>query len=100
MPQVPHPLRKERAARLREAGGQALGRFLDSRIGKEEHVLIEQQGQGLSEHFAPAHCPGAEPGRIVRCRTIGHEKGRLTTVPAAADDSPPIAAGACSGARS
>jgi len=100
MPQVPHPLRKERAARLREAGGQALGRFLDSRIGKEEQVLIEQQGQGLSEHFAPAHCPGAEPGQIVRCRTIGHEKGRLTTVPAAADDGPPIAAGACSGARS
>jgi threonylcarbamoyladenosine tRNA methylthiotransferase MtaB len=99
MPQVPSPLRKERAARLREAGRQALGRFLDSRIGKEEQVLIEHQGQGLSEHFAPAHCPGAEPGRIVRCRTVGHEKGHLMTVPAAADDGLPIAAGACSGAR-
>jgi threonylcarbamoyladenosine tRNA methylthiotransferase MtaB len=77
MPQVPRSLRKERAARLRQAGDRALTRFLDGRIGREERVLIERPGFGLSEHFAPARCPGAEPGQVLRCHTTSHVDGNL-----------------------
>ncbi len=81
MPQVPRALRKERAARLRQAGERALERFLDGRVGCEERILVERPGFGLSEHFASAQCPGAEPGQILRCRTTGHAEGILTVRP-------------------
>lgn len=53
MPQVPKELRKERAARLRALGNIQVERFLSSQIGRTAHVLIEQDGTGRSEHFAP-----------------------------------------------
>ena len=59
MPQVPKPLRKERAVRLREAGGRALQRHLERRIGRGERVLIERSGGGRTESFAPFRLEGA-----------------------------------------
>ncbi|MFQ5533676.1 MAG: tRNA (N(6)-L-threonylcarbamoyladenosine(37)-C(2))-methylthiotransferase MtaB [Sphingomonadales bacterium] len=57
MPQLPVPVRKERAARLRGAGAEALARFLDFQIGRTVEVLVEkcEQGRafGHSEQFAP-----------------------------------------------
>ncbi|MCC7260028.1 MAG: tRNA (N(6)-L-threonylcarbamoyladenosine(37)-C(2))-methylthiotransferase MtaB [Alphaproteobacteria bacterium] len=53
MPQVPKELRKERAARLRAAGEQQLVRYLDSRVGRVEQVLVEKEMLGRTEHFAP-----------------------------------------------
>jgi threonylcarbamoyladenosine tRNA methylthiotransferase MtaB len=81
MPQVPRTLRKERAAHLRQAGERALARFLDSRVGREERILVERPGFGLSEHFAPARCPDAEPGQILSFRTTGHVDGNLIVGP-------------------
>jgi threonylcarbamoyladenosine tRNA methylthiotransferase MtaB len=53
MPQLPKSIRKGRAARLREAGTQAVTRYLASRIGSTARVLIERDGIGRTEHFAP-----------------------------------------------
>jgi threonylcarbamoyladenosine tRNA methylthiotransferase MtaB len=53
MPQLPGPLRKERAARLREAGAAAVSRYLASRIGQAEQILVERPGFGRTEGFAP-----------------------------------------------
>ena len=53
MPQLPKSIRKERAARLRNAGTDAVTRYLASRIGSTARVLIERDGIGRTEHFAP-----------------------------------------------
>ncbi len=53
MPPVPVPLRRERAARLREAGAAAAARFFAARVGRDETVLFEAGNRGHTEHFAP-----------------------------------------------
>ena len=78
MPQVPAPLRKERARRLRAAGEAAAGRFLESRIGLTERVAVEKEGVGRTEQFAPARLEGpALPGSVRRARVRRVEKERL-----------------------
>jgi threonylcarbamoyladenosine tRNA methylthiotransferase MtaB len=52
MPQVPVPVRKERAARLRVAGEAALERYLASQLGRRQRVLVEHGGIGRTEGFA------------------------------------------------
>ena len=72
MPQVPKALRQERAARLRAAGQHAMVRFLERQIGRSAQVLIEREGRGRSETFAPfrIETTGAAPapGEIVTAR--------------------------------
>jgi threonylcarbamoyladenosine tRNA methylthiotransferase MtaB len=78
MPAVPKPLRKERAARLREAGAASLRRFLAAQVGREATVLVERDGQGHSEHFLPVRV-SAPPGALVRARiTAATEDGLIT----------------------
>ena len=78
MPQLPVPLRKERAARLREAGRQAAARFYAARLGaarlgEEEQVLFEREDRGHTAHFAPLRLigGGAAPGELRRVRVTG-----------------------------
>jgi threonylcarbamoyladenosine tRNA methylthiotransferase MtaB len=61
MPQLPVPLRRERAARLRQAGADARQAFFAGRLGRVESVLLEQGGRGHTEHFAPVRVAGAAP---------------------------------------
>ncbi len=61
MPAVEKPLRKERAQRLRQAGDEAVARFLADRVGTTAQVLVEAEGRGRSEHFAPVTTPGTLP---------------------------------------
>ena len=69
MPAVPKALRKERAARLRRAGGRALAGYLAGRVGSQASVLVEKPGLGRSEHFAPVEIdPNIAPGQIVVAR--------------------------------
>ena len=72
MPQVPKALRQERAARLRAAGQHAMARFLERQIGRSAQVLVERDGRGRSESFAPfrIEADGAPPvpGAIVTAR--------------------------------
>ena len=78
MPQVPAPLRKERARRLRAAGEDAAGRFLASRVGCMERVAVEREGIGRTEQFAPARLEGpAPPGSVRRAQVRRVEKDRL-----------------------
>ena len=72
MPAVPKPLRKERAALLREAGARAAARFLGSHVGLDIALLTESGDTGHSEHFAPVRLavPGA-PGRLIAARVTG-----------------------------
>jgi threonylcarbamoyladenosine tRNA methylthiotransferase MtaB len=53
MPMVPAPVRKERAARLRAAGERVLARHLEGQVGRRARVLMEREGRGRSESWAP-----------------------------------------------
>ena len=61
MPQLPVPLRRERAARLRQAGATARQALFASRLGRVESVLLEQGGRGHTEQFAPVRVVGHAP---------------------------------------
>jgi threonylcarbamoyladenosine tRNA methylthiotransferase MtaB len=49
MPQIPVPVRRERAARLRAAGAAALGRFLAGQVGTTAAALVERPLSGPTE---------------------------------------------------
>lgn len=77
MPQVEKHIRKERATRLREAGKKQEALFLQSCIGKEFNVLMEHNGVGHTEHFAPVKLDGVAAGELVRVRVSGVEDNKL-----------------------
>ncbi len=83
MPQLPDPIVKERAARLRLAAEEALATELSSRVGGETDVLIERPGTGRAEFYAvvdvaairdtghgPAHADRRQQ-RSQPCRSAG-----------------------------
>lgn len=64
--QVPVPVRKERAALLRQAGEKELLKLLAGEQGKPLQVLIEKNNFGRAENFAPVQCKGDYvPGEII-----------------------------------
>lgn len=73
MPQLPVPLRRERAARLRAVGQEAAARFFVSRMGQEEAVLFEREDRGHTAHFAPLRLArgSAAPGELRHLRVTG-----------------------------
>lgn len=72
MPPVDKTLRKARAASLRNAGARAVQRYLESRIGQIEEVLIEKSNVGRTAYFAPIHVNGdIMPGKIISARVTG-----------------------------
>src|SRR5260221_4173959 len=72
MPQLPGPLIRERAARLREAGATLHRVWLTGQIGDTVAVLIERDGSGRSEHYARVRFGNRnEPGTIVAARVTG-----------------------------
>ncbi len=78
MPQVPVPLRRERAARLRAAAEMALARYLRSQVGAAASALVERTGFGRTEHYAPVALPqAAPPGEIVPVTIASAAAGRL-----------------------
>ncbi|MFO1243341.1 MAG: tRNA (N(6)-L-threonylcarbamoyladenosine(37)-C(2))-methylthiotransferase MtaB [Rickettsiales bacterium] len=79
MPQVEKTVRKERGERLRQTGEKQLGRFLGNQVGKTASILMERNGMGRTEHFAPVYFEGgnADTGRLASARILGHEKNYL-----------------------
>jgi threonylcarbamoyladenosine tRNA methylthiotransferase MtaB len=72
MPSVPKPVRKQRAAALREAGLLEARRFFAGQVGHMVSLLTEADQSGHSEHFAPVRL--AQPltaGRLVRAVVTG-----------------------------
>lgn len=85
MPQVTKAERKERAARLREAGNRAANTYLESRVGGHEEILAETGHSGRTAHFAPVQFEQAvTSGKIVSGRiTAVDNEMRLTAIPLA-----------------
>jgi threonylcarbamoyladenosine tRNA methylthiotransferase MtaB len=62
MPQVPKELRKERAGRLRALGQARLDAFLGAQLGRRRRVLVERDGAGHTDQFAPVRVDAGEGG--------------------------------------
>ncbi|WP_417454941.1 tRNA (N(6)-L-threonylcarbamoyladenosine(37)-C(2))-methylthiotransferase MtaB [Kiloniella sp.] len=84
MPQVPGNLRKERAARLRGAGQKAENLFMQGRVGTTAQVLIEKNGFGRTEHYAPVQVDALEgdlSGQVVPVYIADVRDGKLHAYP-------------------
>jgi len=80
MPTVDGLLIKQRAARLRQVGEDALKDFLHSRIGETLEVLVEQGRNGHCRHFASVELTTDAPvGTLIKAKALGMDdaKGRL-----------------------
>ncbi|MEM1237624.1 MAG: tRNA (N(6)-L-threonylcarbamoyladenosine(37)-C(2))-methylthiotransferase MtaB [Pseudomonadota bacterium] len=66
MPQVAGPAIKERAARLRNVGDQAVLTHLANQIGAKRHVLFETPRMGRTEHFTEVTFESDQPVGNVR----------------------------------
>ena len=84
MPQLPGDVRKARAADLRAVGAEQVRRFLDAQIGSVADVLVEQDAQGRSPHFANVRIEGATAdGLIVPARIVARDNDTLIAQKAA-----------------
>jgi len=78
MPQVYPPLRKERAARLREAGEVELQKFLESNVGKTASIVVEKDNIGRTENFCPVKLEtDAEAGTLMSVTLGAVQDGHL-----------------------
>lgn len=78
MPQLPMPVRKERAARLRAACSAQLHNHLHARIGSMADALIERaDGLGHDADFLPIRIKDAPIGVPVKARIIAVEDEKL-----------------------
>ena len=80
MPQLPHELIRARAARLRMAAAERRSAWLDSLAGSTQAVLIENNGKGHTDSFAPVRMDGAIRGEAGRARITGLDDDHLTAV--------------------
>jgi len=87
MPQLPRPVVKARAARLRAAGDAALARSLDAQVGRTLAGLVERGGVARAEDFTEIAFEGeALVGGVVPLRIVGHDGKRATGVLASPGD--------------
>jgi threonylcarbamoyladenosine tRNA methylthiotransferase MtaB len=78
MPQVRGPEIKERAARLRAAGDQALTRHLEAQQGQRHRVLTEGPRLGRTEQFTEVSFAQDKPeGAILEVAILGNNGTRL-----------------------
>ena len=75
MPQVPPSIVKERARRLREACGLRKAGWLQGLVGTRQRVLMEKNGLGHAENFAPVRIDQARSSRA-KSRGVGTESER------------------------
>jgi threonylcarbamoyladenosine tRNA methylthiotransferase MtaB len=79
MPPVAKPLRRERAAVLRDAGHAAARRFYAAHVGRTVALLTEAADRGHTEHFAPVRLTApAAAGQLLTVRvTAADDDGLL-----------------------
>jgi threonylcarbamoyladenosine tRNA methylthiotransferase MtaB len=90
MPQVAPAVVRERARRLREATARRRGAWLQGLVGTKQKVLLEKNGFGHSENFAPVRIRSSGPnwpdtngrGSIVDVLITSFEGSALAGVPA------------------
>ncbi len=85
MPQVERALVKERAARLRATGLRLHHAHLDSMIGTQQSLLVENNGLAHTENFTLAAVPGLTPRTFVQAMITGHNGKHLDMQLMAAD---------------
>lgn len=79
MPQVALELRRERAARLREAAATRKARWLRSLVGTVQDVLVEKPGdRGHSPQFAEVRVAPATVGSVQRVAIDSATDGQLS----------------------
>ena len=77
--QVPHPIRKERAAILRKLGDKQVEKFLKLHVKQKRQVIVEKGNIGRTEHFAPVMLDqGQTVGSLVDVMIHGIEEQQLT----------------------
>lgn len=78
MPQLPVELRRQRAAELRDRGSASLERFLQQRVGSRASILVEQEGIGRDETYAPVAVePSLPKGTIFAATIAAARDGKL-----------------------
>ena len=80
MPQLSREVVKARAARLRAAAAERRDRWLGSLVGTVQPVLIENNGKGHADDFAPVAIEGASRGDTGQARITGRIDDQLTAV--------------------
>ena len=80
MPQLDRSAIKARAARLREAAATRRSAWLDSLVGSAQPVLIENEGKGHSDSFAPLEIAGSGRGETGQAQITGRNGDHLTAV--------------------
>ena len=80
MPQLPRELVKSRAARLREKASERRDRWLRSLVGTTQRALIENNGKGHSDSFAPIVLPDGARGETAEVRIVAFADRQLTAV--------------------
>jgi threonylcarbamoyladenosine tRNA methylthiotransferase MtaB len=86
MPLVPPPVAKLRARRLREACARRRAGWLEGMVGTRQRVLVERNGVGHAENFAPVRIRHSSfrwnDGDVVDVRVTGIDNDMLIGVPA------------------
>ncbi len=77
MPQLPKPLIKERAKRLREKANNAHAKLLDMQIGTIQKVLMEKDNIGRLDNFASIKVENAAAGKIVLANIVSRNQDIL-----------------------
>jgi threonylcarbamoyladenosine tRNA methylthiotransferase MtaB len=80
MPQLPHELIRARAARLRTAAAERRSAWLGSLVESSQAVLIENNGKGHTDSFAPVRIDGAVRGDAGLTRITGLHDDHLTAM--------------------
>ena len=80
MPQLERGIVKARATRLRDAASARRSRWLDSLVGTAQPILVEGDGIGHADNFAPVAIEGARRGQFGRARITGSNGRQLTAV--------------------
>jgi threonylcarbamoyladenosine tRNA methylthiotransferase MtaB len=80
MPQLSRELVKARAARLRDTAAKRRQQWLDSMVGSTQPMLVEGEGKGHTDNFAPVAIAGARRGECGIARITGCEGDHLRAV--------------------
>jgi len=80
MPQLAPELVKARAARLRDAAAKRRSRWFDGLVGTTQPILVEGDGVGHTDNFAPIAMMGARRGETGNARITRFDGKQLTAV--------------------